>query len=196
MPRSGRLRNYIKEIAESPRFEKLSFVPPFLVLFVEITLLHHALTIHVIYVIQLTLILLVLSIIEIFFVSQEIHEHYMQNIFERKLTIRLDDFIIERQKMTKNVKMLVEEFTEIYPHYRSYRNKIYHIACQILETHEEEMQEKAFSEKLQKFIRRRKKVHVDGIVDEFLKKYPVYRNYRAEIYEKACQIKGEIQEKK
>ena len=126
MPRSGRLRTYIKEFTESPRLEKISFIPPFLVLIVEIILLEHALSINEGYIIALTTILLILSVIEILFVSQEIHGHYQSTNFDRILTIRLDDFIIKRKK--KNVKLLVEEFIETHPNYRNHRNGIYHIA--------------------------------------------------------------------
>ena len=98
MPRSGRLRNYIKEIAESPRFEKLSFIPPFLILIVELILLEHAIRIQVTYVIELTLVILALSIIEIIFVAEEIHENYIRTNFDRILTIKLDDFIIEHRE--------------------------------------------------------------------------------------------------
>ena len=117
MPRSGRLRGYIREVVASPRFEKLSFIPPFLVLIVEIILLRHALIINVTYVIELTIILLILSIIEILFVAEEIHEHYVSGVFDRVLTIRLDDFITERK--TRNVKHLVEEFIGLYPIYNN-----------------------------------------------------------------------------
>jgi len=121
MPRSGRLRRHIREFTGSSRAEKLSFIPPFLVLIVEIILLQHAIRIQVDYVIELTIILLILSAIEIILVSREMHKHYQRSNFDRILTIRLDDFIIERKK--KNVKELVEEFIEKYPHYSSYRKR-------------------------------------------------------------------------
>ena len=95
MPRSGRLRTFIREYKESPKTEKLSFIPPFLILIVEAVLLLHALTIDVpdIMVVELTGILLIISMIEILLVSREIHEHYTKNNFDRVLTIKLDDFI-------------------------------------------------------------------------------------------------------
>ena len=95
MPRSGRLRLFIKELAESPKIEKLSFIPPFLVLLVEIILLQHALAIYEPYVIGLTTLLLILSVTEIILVAQEIHEHYQIKNFERILTIKLDDFVFQ-----------------------------------------------------------------------------------------------------
>jgi len=133
MPRSGRLRNFIREYKESPRFEKLSFIPPFLIIIVEGVLLVHALTIDVpnIMVVELTTILLIISVVEILFVGEEIHEHYRRTNFDRILTIRLDDFIIKSKK--KNVKLLVEEFIEVHSSYRNQRDEIYHIACQIME---------------------------------------------------------------
>ena len=188
MPRCGRLRGYIREIAESPRIEKLSFIPPFIIVVVEIILIDHAIRIGDPYVIMLTTILFILSLIEILLVAREIHEHYQSSNFERILTIRLDDFILERKK--RNVKELVEDFIEIYPHYASYRNEIYHITCQIIETHKKEVLEKALEDKLKKFIKRRKKMNVDQILAAFLKKYPNYKKFQAEVYVKTCQIMG------
>ena len=191
MPRSGRLRTFIREYKESARFEKLSFIPPFLILFVEGVLLVHAFTIDVpdIMVVELTTILLVISIVEILFVSREMHEHYQRNNFDRILTIKLDDFVIQRKD--KNVKKIVTDFTEQHPEYESHRNEIYHITCQIMETHEEEAWEEELTGKLEKFVKRRKKMNVDDLLKAFLKKYPSYKKYRTKIYEKICQIKGD-----
>jgi hypothetical protein len=189
MPRLGRLRTYIKEFTESPRLEKISFIPPFLVLIVEIILLEHALSINEGYIIALTTVLLILSVIEILFVGEEIHDHYRRTNFDRILTIRLDDFIIERKK--KNVKHLVEEFVEIHPNYRSQRNKIYHIACQIMQTHKEEAIEKTIEDTLKIFFKKNKKKTVDDILKGFIKKYPKYKKYSSEIYQKICQLKGQ-----
>jgi len=102
MPRSGRLRTFIREYSESPRTEKISFIPPFLILVLEIILITHALMLQETFVIILTLILVVVSLIEILFVTTEIHEHSQRSNFDRELTIRLDDYIIERK--LENVK--------------------------------------------------------------------------------------------
>jgi len=189
MPRSGRLRNFIREYKESPRFEKLSFIPPFLILIVEGVLLVHALTIDVpnIMVVELTTILLIISVVEILFVGEEIHEHYRRTTADRTLTIRLDDFIIKRKK--KNVKLLVEEFIEVYPTYRNHRDEIYHIACQIMQTHKEEAIEKTIEDALKPFFKRNKKKTVNEILEGFIKKYPKYKKYSAEAYQKICQLK-------
>ena len=193
MPRSGRLRNFIREYKESPRFEKLSFIPPFLIIIVEGVLLVHALTIDVpnIMVVELTTILLIISIVEILFVGEEIHEHYRRTTTDRTLTIRLDDFIIERKK--KNVKLLVEEFIEVYPSYRNQRDEIYHIACQIMQTHKEEAIEKTIEDALKPFFKRNKKKNVDEILEGFIKKYPKYKKYSAEVYQKICQLKEHLE---
>ena len=76
MPRSGRFRSFISEYKESPRLEKMSFIPPFLILALEVILIIHAFVVNEIYVIILTSILLVISLVEIILVSLEIHEHY------------------------------------------------------------------------------------------------------------------------
>jgi len=194
MPRSGRLRAFIREYKESPRFEKLSFIPPFLILFVEGVLLAHAFTIDApdIMVVELTTILLVISLVEILFVSREMHEHYQRGNFDRILTIKLDDFIIQRKD--KNVKKIVTDFIEQHSEYDRHRSEIYHITCQIMETHKEEAWEEILVDKLEKFVKRRKKMNVDDLLKAFIKKYPNYKKYRTKIYEKICQIKGNFKQ--
>jgi len=195
MPRSGRMRNFIREYEESPRFEKLSFIPPFLIVFVEGVLLAHALTIKApdLMVVELTLILLIISIIEIFFVIGEIHRHYAQNNFNKILVIKLDDFIIEKKE--RNVKKIVTDFIDYYPEYKNNRDEIYHTTCQIMQTHKEEAWAKELDKKLKSFLKRRKKKNVDVILKAFLKKYPKYRNFRIQIYDKTCKMLGESYKK-
>jgi hypothetical protein len=189
MPRSIRLRNFIREYKESPRFEKLSFIPPFIILVVEGILLVHAITINVpdMMVIELTIILLAISVIEMFFVIGEIHEHYMINNFNEMLTIRLDDFITE--KNLKNVKIIVKDFIENYPHYAKHRNEVYHITCHILETHQERILEEDLRERLNKYIEKNKKMNVDEIVRNFIKQHPKYKRYAEKIYKLSISIK-------
>jgi len=194
MPRSGRIRDFIKEYKESPRTERISFIPPFLILALEIILIIHAISLHEMYVIILTLTLLIISTIEIVIVSYEIHEHYTQGNFDKILTIKLDDFIIESKE--KNVKKIVTDFMQQHPEYEVYRNEIYHTTCQILETHKKEAIEKVLEEKLNKFIKKKKKANVDEIVRLFVKKFPKYKQYRSEIYIKTAQLKAAFKKKK
>jgi hypothetical protein len=186
MPRTPRIRNYINEIAESKTVEKLSFFPPFLILVVEIILLYHAFEIQVLYIIELTIILVVLSIIEIFLVMTELHEHYKQMNFDRILTIKLDDFIIDHK--FKNVQVVCNKFLEEYPEYSNDRNEVYHIACQILETHKEELWEHNLDKDLHKFIKTTKHTSVDDILKTFIKKYDKYKSDPAKIYQQICEI--------
>jgi hypothetical protein len=137
MPRCGRFRRFIKEYNESQKTDKISFIPPFFILILEIILITHALIENNIFVIWLTSILVIISIIEIIFVTREIHEHYQSSNFDRELTIRLDDFIIGKNE--KNVKNIVEKFIDKNPNYEKYRNEIYRISCQIMETHKKEL---------------------------------------------------------
>ncbi len=188
MVRLRGLRNFVQELAESPLIEKISFVLPFFVILIDIIILEHAIRIREAYIIALTTILFFLSIIEIAVAIGEIHDRYQQNNFERTLTIKLDDFILERKK--NNVKNIVEEFTELFPQYKNHRNEIYHITCQIMETHKEEAWEKILMKKLQPFIKKRKKMNVDEILIAFIQKYPAYKKYRTKIYQKTCQLKG------
>ena len=186
MARVGRLRNLLKEVTESPSIEKLSFTLPFIVIVVDVILIEHAIRINEPYIIALTTILFFLSLFEIAVVLSEIHERNQKSSFERILTIKLDDFILQRKK--KNVKKLVEDFIEIYPQYKSHRTEIYHIACQIMETHKEELLEKTLADKLKRFVKRRKKMNVDEMLKAFIKKYPAYKECRGRIYQKICQI--------
>ncbi len=186
MPRSGRLRNFIREYKESPRTERISFIPPFLILTIETILIIHAILLNEIFVIFLTSILLIISTIEIVIVSYEIHEHYTKINFDKILTIRLDDFITEKKE--KNVKKIVTDFIKQYSGYEKHRNEIYHTTCQILETHKKVAIEKEVENKLRKFIKKRKKANVDEIVKSFVNKYPKYINYKSGIYIKTCQI--------
>ncbi|PNX50605.1 MAG: hypothetical protein BV456_06150 [Thermoplasmata archaeon M8B2D] len=190
MPRSRRLRNLIREYKESPRFEKMSFIPPFIILIVEGILLIHAITINVpdIMVVELTLILLAISIVEMILVFGEIHRHYKQNNFDKILTIRLDDFITEKKEI--NVKKIVTDFIELHPEYNRYRNEAYYTTCAILETHKQKALEKEIIKKLETYIKRIKKADVDEIVAGFVDKYPNYRGSRNVIYEKTCKLKA------
>jgi membrane protein required for beta-lactamase induction len=114
MPRSGRLRNFIREFSESPGVEKLSFIPPFLIVIVELILLVHASVQNPIdpIVMELTTILVIISVVEITLVMREIHEHRQTSNFERILTIKLDDFILK--KRNNNVRKIVEDFIDAH----------------------------------------------------------------------------------
>jgi hypothetical protein len=186
MPRTGRLRDFIKEYNESQKTDKLSFIPPFFILILEIILITHAIIENNEFVIWLTLILLIISIIEIIFVTREIHEHYQSNNFDRELTIRLDDFIIEKNE--KNVQTIVEKFIDLHPNYEIYRNEIYHISCQIMETHKKELWEKTLNLRLKKFISKNPKKPVRNIIDNFVEKFPEYRKDPGRIYPIAASI--------
>ncbi len=186
MVRLRGLRNFIQELAESPLIEKISFVLPFFVIVIDIIILEHAIRIQEVYIIVLTTLLFFLSVVEIAVAMGEIHDRYQQNNFERTLTIKLDDFILERKN--NNVKKIVEDFIDTHLEYKNKRSEIYHITCQIMETHKEEAREDALIKKLKPFIKRRKKKNVDQIIKAFMKKYPQYKKYRAEVYEKTCQL--------
>lgn len=188
MVRLRMLRNFIQELAESPTIEKVSLILPFFVIIVDLTLMEHAIRINAHYIIALTTLLFFLSFVEIAVVVREIHGHRQYSVFEQKLTIKLDDFILQQQG--KNVKRIVEDFIDIHSEYKNKRSEIYHIACQIMETHREEAWEDALTKKLKTFIKRRKKMNVDDILEAFIKKYPTYKKYRGEIYKKTCQLKG------
>ncbi len=186
MVRLGKIRTFINEFAESQKTEKMSFILPFFLIIIDLILMEHAISIRATHIIILTTLLFILSLFEVILVLKEIHLHYYENTFDRVLTIKLDDFIIENKN--KNVKKIVEDFIGTHSQYKDYRNKIYHITCQILETHKEEIWERTLTKKLKKFIKRKKKTNVDDILCAFIKKHPSYKKYRATIYQKICQI--------
>lgn len=180
MPRTGRFRRFIKEYSESQKTDKISFIPPFFILILEIILITHALVENNIFVIWLTLILLIISIIEIIFVAREIHEHYQSSNFDRELTIRLDDFIIKKNE--KNVQKIVEIFINEHPNYETNRNEIYHIACQIMETHKNELWEKTLEIRLKKYVLKNSNYSMREIFDNFVDKFPEYKKDPGRVY--------------
>jgi len=184
MPRSGRFRTFISEYKESPRLEKASFIPPFIILIIECILLIHAIIYNDVFVLLLTMSLLAISIVEIILVSLEIHDRFKISNYDRVLTIKLDDFITEKKE--KNLKKIVNDFILKYPDYENTRNVVYHTACQILETHAEENWEKELSDKLDKIIKKKKKQNVDEILESFIKKFPNYKKQINRVYEELC----------
>lgn len=188
MVRCGRLRCFLRETFESPIAEKLSFILPFFIITVDIVLIEHAIRINEHYIIFLTTLLFILSISEIIVVTNEICKDYRKTNFERILTIKLDDFIINKKE--KNVKKIIKDFIENHPEYKKNSNEIYHLSCKIMETHKEEKIEKNIEEELRKYIKNKKKMNVDELLKGFLREYPKYKKYRSEIYEKICQLKS------
>jgi len=186
MPRCGRLRNFIKEFNESPKAEKISYFLPYFILTIELILILHAFSLQEVFVILLTGILVLISLIEITLVSREIHERRQCNTFERILTIKLDDFIIDQRE--KNVKRLVEKFIEMYPEYITHRTETYRIACQIMETHREELWEKTLKIRMSRLLKKKGKVPVKEILDAFINRYPEYRNDPAKVYDVAARM--------
>jgi len=186
MPRSQRLRNFINEYNESPKVEKMSFIPPFFILTLEFILITHAILYGNLFVIIITSILVIISFIEIIFVTREIHEHYKRISFDREMTIRLDDFIIEKNE--KNVKKIVEEFINEHSNYITNRNEIYHVACQIMETHKEEMWERILDTRLKKFIEKYKIQNIRILIENFIEKYPGYKKDPGKVYPLAAQM--------
>ena len=58
-----------------------------------------------------------------------------------------------------------------------------------METHKEEAIETTIEDALKIFFKKNKKKTVDDILKGFIKKYPKYKKYSAEIYQKICQLK-------
>ena len=137
MTRSGRIRSFIKEHNQSPRANKISFFPPYLILALELIVLIDALLISNLIIVSITIILVTISVLEIIFVTREMHSKILESNFDKILTIKLDDFITKKRE--NNLKILISDFLEQYPEYDNHRNKIYHTTCQILETHKKEV---------------------------------------------------------
>jgi len=145
MPRCGRIRTFIKEYNQSPKVNKLSFFLPYLILVLELIVLIDALIISNLIIVSITIILVTISVLEIIFVTREIHSKIIESNFDRILTIKLDDFITNKRE--KNVKIIITDFLEQYPEYNKHRNKIYQTTCQILETHKKEALDKDITDK-------------------------------------------------
>jgi hypothetical protein len=189
MVRLGKCRGIIREIAESPSIEKLSFILPFFVIVIDILIIEHAIREHLPpYIIGLTSLLFILSLIEIAVVLDEIHEHYSKTNFQRILTIKLDDFIIKKKK--RSVKRALEDFIQEHPEYTRNRHEVYHLVCSIMETHKEKIFEETLKTKLEQFIRISKKKDVDSIMKAFMRSHPEYKGHPGMVYKFACQILG------
>ena len=147
MARCSRTRSFLMEVVKSPFVEKLSFILPFFVITIDIIILEHAIRIQEIYIIICSLFLFFLSLFEITAVSSELHKNYQKSNFEKRLTIKLDNFIEE--KKGHNIKKIVEDFIANNPKYAIYRNDVYQITCQILETRNEDTLEKIVDENLE-----------------------------------------------
>jgi hypothetical protein len=147
MARCTRIRCFLREVSKSPFGEKLSFFLPFFVISIDIIILEHAIRIQETYIIACTLFLFFLSLFEIIIVSRELHKSFQKSYFEKRLTIKLDDFIIEKKGYS--IKEIVENFISNNPEYNSYRNDVYQITNQILESHNEDAVEKIDDEKLE-----------------------------------------------
>jgi len=181
MPRSGGIQRYLHEIAESPTTEKMAFIPPIVILITELILLFHAIDVQEPFVISLTGFLLIVSIIELFLILKEFHEHRTQTTFERELTIRLDDFIIEQHM--DNVSKIVTDFLDEFEEYKENRTTIYHIACQIMDTHKKELWEKTLRTRLKRHLTKTKKIAMRDIIESFLKQYPEYKKNPSKVYQ-------------
>lgn len=190
MPRCGRVRTFINDCIQSPRTKKISFFLPYLILILELIVLIDALIISNLTIAYIAIILVIISVLEIIFVTKEIQYRIIENNFDNILTIKLDDFITKKRE--KNVKIIISEFIEQYPEYNKHRSKIYHTTCQILETHQKEALDKDITDKLNQIIKDNKKLNVDQIVEKFLEKYEKYEKYRSKIYDKTCKLLGSL----
>ena len=184
MPRSGGIRRYCREIADSPRGDKIAFITPVAILTAEFILLYHAFELKEGFVIFLTSFLVFLSLIELFLILREVHQHRCQTTFERELAIRLDNFIIERHM--DNVSNIVEKFLNEYEEYRGNRTTIYHIACQIMQTHKQELWEKTLRTRIKRYIAKEKDVSLRKIIDGFITKFPEYKKDPEKVYQLAA----------
>ena len=194
MPRSGGIRRYCRKIAKTPKREQIAYIPPFVILTAELILLFHALELQEAFVIFLTSFLLIVSLIELFIILREMHQHRCQSTFERELTIRSDDFIIERHM--DNVSRIVEDFLNEYEEYKGNRSTIYHIACQIMQTHKQELWEKTLRIRLTRYLKKTKKESMRDIINDFLRKFPEYRKDPEKVYQIIASYLKKISNKK
>lgn len=173
MPRSGAIREFIRDYYGSSRWEKLAFIPPFIILFMELFLLVYDLNHDVDFiVIEFTVILVVISLFEIIIVGKEIHEHTHESDYREELAILLDDFIARSRY--KSVKNILHSFINAYPQYRVYRSDIYRITCQILAVHKEKDLEEEIIKKLRLYTRDKADLPEDEIFARFMDRYPKY----------------------
>jgi len=83
MPRCSRIRTFIQNYNQSPRANKLSFFLPYLILAFELIVLIDALLISNLIIVSITIILVTISVLEIIFVTKEIHNKIQESKAEK-----------------------------------------------------------------------------------------------------------------
>lgn len=187
MPRSGAIREFIRDYYGSSRWEKLALIPPFIILFMELFLLGYDLNHDVDFiVIEFTLILVAISLVEIVIVGKEIHEHTHECDYREELAILLDDFIARSRY--KSVKNILSSFINHYPQYRVYRSDIYRITCQILAVHKEKDLEEEITKKLRLYTRGKADLCEDELFSQFMDRHPKYHVYPDKVSELIAKV--------
>jgi hypothetical protein len=82
-----------------------------------------------------------------------------------------------------NVSNIVNDFLNEFEEYKGHRTTIYHIACQIMQTHKQELWEKTLRTRLHIFLEKTNKTAMRDIIESFLEKYPEYRKDPEKVYQ-------------
>jgi len=136
MVRFRRIRNRLREIAESTTTERLLLILPFFIMSLDLYLFIHALSLRDIYVIIPVLILLAFSLMEIVVTLEEIHERALEHIKYKNLEAKVRK-AMKKAKSGVTVRSLMNHILEEHPELKDHEKALYHVICQILAENKE-----------------------------------------------------------
>ncbi len=136
MVRFRKIRNRLREVAESTFTERLLLILPFFIMSLDLYLFIHALSLRDVYVIVPVLILLAFSIMEILVTLEEVHERAMEHKKYRDLEAKVRK-AIGRAANNVTVRSLMNHILEEHPELRDHEKALYHVICQILAENKE-----------------------------------------------------------
>ncbi len=125
------LRNRLKELSQSTFIERILLVFPFFILVLDLYMLHHALGVGDCKIIIPAILLFIFSVAEIIVAFDEIHEHILNTLSDKKISRKVKS-VIKDSKHNMTVKKAMELSLEKYPELKKYRRKLYHVICQVL----------------------------------------------------------------
>ncbi|RKX44629.1 MAG: hypothetical protein DRP38_09170, partial [Thermotogae bacterium] len=104
---------------------------PFFILVLDLYMLHHALGVGDCKIIIPAILLFIFSVAEIIVAFDEIHEHILNTLSDKKISRKVKS-VIKDSKHNMTVKKAMELSLEKYPELKKYRRKLCHVISQVL----------------------------------------------------------------
>jgi len=123
------VRNLFQEILKASRLEKIVLIIPFIVLILDAEIFYFALVNEEKRILLASAFVLILSILEIFAVLEEIHNHLTKLMRREFLEEKIREIAGEMERPT--VRKIVDKFMASYPKKYSV-DEVYEVACDVL----------------------------------------------------------------